>query len=158
MSSPSSSSTSSYLQTRVGSYLLLKNSLPPSLTPEYMERYEYASYYPAPFLRLVGADFAACLKSHAYYFPRSAQALEDVRYDLSSLVEFDGLMSLEANGFPRFSLLVAQGGGKKEEVREMSAAERELTGANTSCFLPHERPRLASLAHRSMLGTWRGGW
>ena len=68
----SASPSSSYLQTRVGSYVLLKNSLPPSLTPEYMGRYEYAEYYPARFLRLVGSDFGACLRSHAYYFPGEA--------------------------------------------------------------------------------------
>mmetsp|Transcript_16142 Transcript_16142/g.32154 ORF Transcript_16142/g.32154 Transcript_16142/m.32154 type:complete len:225 (-) Transcript_16142:25-699(-) len=111
----SASPSSSYLQTRVGSYVLLKNSLPPSLTSEYMDRYEYAEYYPARFLRLVGSDFGACLRSHAYYFPDSSRPLEDVRYDLSSLVEFDGLMSLEANGFPRFALLIAQRDARKED-------------------------------------------
>ena len=45
----------------------------------------------------------------------SSRPLEDVRYDLSSLVEFDGLMSLEANGFPRFALLIAQRDARKED-------------------------------------------
>ena len=91
---------------RVSSYVILKNSLPPSLRAEQLQTFEYKKYFLPQAVSLVGTDLKAILKDLRPYRDIAAACVESVEC-LSSMVEFDALMSFESTGFPRFSLLLS---------------------------------------------------
>ncbi|GMI05072.1 hypothetical protein TrLO_g2231 [Triparma laevis f. longispina] len=93
------------LKLRIGSYVLFKNALPSGLTMVAVRDYEYSNLYDIQFLKLVGSNFREAITSHGLYFLNPH--VDDILYDVASIIEFDGLLS-PLDGFPRIPLLVKQ--------------------------------------------------